>query len=223
MRRYGIRWRMLLGLLRSSCPQSSRDCVLGWSPVTGLMLTPRLDIATFSAGIYFSEQQFVSANGETDPGAFGTVQQLSPQQTMARFGDFIRNFQEDRTSNLFPYADQLARSKTMLRVDLGHLLHPKYGAPELAHLLVDNPTEYLPLFEAAAKQESERIMSRSNADEDGEGSGADMAPDVQVMLFKSGANGSLTKPLSMREIKPEQCVVYDMLALRSEDSNVSVF
>ena len=110
---------------------------------------------------------------------------------------------------MFPYADQLARSRTTLRVDLGHLLHPKYGAPELAHLLVDNPAEYLPLFEAAAKQESERIISRSNADEmdDDAGGLSSAAPDVQVMLFKSGAaSSSGAKSLSMRDIKPEQYV-----------------
>ena len=110
---------------------------------------------------------------------------------------------------MFPYADQLARSRTTLRVDLGHLLHPKYGAPELAHLLVDNPAEYLPLFEAAAKQESERIISRSNADEmdDDAGGLSSAAPDVQVMLFKSGAaSSSGAESLSMRDIKPEQYV-----------------
>jgi len=164
---------------------------------------------TASSGIYFSEQQFVSANGD-DAGVF-SHQTLSAPQTIAKFGDFIRNFQEDRTSNVFPYADQLARSKTTLRVDLGHLLHPKYGAPELAHLLVDNPAEYLPLFEAAAKQESERIISRSNADEMDDDAGgilsSSAAPDVQVMLFKSGAaSSSGAKSLSMRDIKPEQYV-----------------
>ena len=29
---------------------------------------------------------------------------LGPQQTIAKFGDFIRNFQEDRTTNVYPYA-----------------------------------------------------------------------------------------------------------------------
>lgn len=96
--------------------------------------------------------------------------------------------------------DQLARSKDILRVDLGHLLHPKYGAPDLAHALVDNPTDYLPLFEQAAKAESERIQSRMDGDTSSD------VPDVQVMLFKSGANGALAQNLSMREIKPEQYV-----------------
>lgn len=100
----------------------------------------------------------------------------------------------------FVCRDQLARNKDLLRVDLGHLLHPKYGAPELAHLLVDNPSEYLPLFELAAKAESERIQSRIDDES------APDVPDVQVMLFKSGANGAVAKNLSMREIKPEQYV-----------------
>lgn len=96
--------------------------------------------------------------------------------------------------------DQLARTKDGLRVDLSHLLHPQYGAPELAHALVDNPTEFLPLFEQAAKVESERIQSRL---EDGS---LPEVKDVQVMLYKSGANGSLAQSVSMRDIKPEQFV-----------------
>lgn len=42
-------------------------------------------------------------------------------------------------------SDQLARQKDRLRVDIGHLSHPVYGAPELASALVDNPAEYLPI------------------------------------------------------------------------------
>ncbi len=30
-------------------------------------------------------------------------------------------------------------------MDIGHLSHPVYGAPELASALVDNPAEYLPI------------------------------------------------------------------------------
>ena len=41
--------------------------------------------------------------------------------------------------------DQLARCKDRLRVDIGHLSHPVYGAPELATALVENPAEYLPI------------------------------------------------------------------------------
>lgn len=42
-------------------------------------------------------------------------------------------------------SDQLARQKDRLRIDIGHLSHPVYGAPELATALVDNPAEYLPI------------------------------------------------------------------------------
>lgn len=134
-------------------------------------------------------------------------------------------------------SDQLARTKDALRVDLSHLLHPKYGAPELAHALVDNPTEFLPRvciyyalekrsvpfrpltldwqwsilpdafhhfillqFEEAAKVESERIQCHLEDDSPPE------VKDVQVMLYKSGANGSLAQSISMRDIKPEQFV-----------------
>ena len=29
---------------------------------------------------------------------------VQPQQAVARFGEFIRNFQEDRGTNVYPYA-----------------------------------------------------------------------------------------------------------------------
>ena len=44
-----------------------------------------------------------------------------------------------------PRSDQLARAKDRLRVDLGHLAHPVYGAPELAQALHESPAEYLPI------------------------------------------------------------------------------
>jgi len=97
-------------------------------------------------------------------------------------------------------SDQLARAKDRLRVDLSHLLHPQYGAPELAHALIDNPAEFLPYFEQAAKAESQRIHSRREDGSEPE------VKDVQVMLFKSGPGGELADSLSMRDIKPEQYV-----------------
>lgn len=51
--------------------------------------------------MYFSEQQFVNAGEEDEMSA---VAGLRPQQTIAKFGEFIRNFQEDRTTNLYQYA-----------------------------------------------------------------------------------------------------------------------
>jgi DNA replication licensing factor MCM5 len=85
-------------------------------------------------------------------------------------------------------------------VDLSHLLHPQYGAPELAHALIDDPALYLPLFEAAAKVESRRIHSRRE-----DGSEPEVS-EVQVMLHKSGPGGELADSLTMREVKPEQYV-----------------
>jgi DNA replication licensing factor MCM5 len=97
-------------------------------------------------------------------------------------------------------SDQLSRTKDRLRVDLSHLLHPQYGAPDLAHALIDNPAEFLPLFEAAARAESQRIHSRREDGSEPE------VKEVQVMLYKSGPGGELATSLSMREIKPEQYV-----------------
>ncbi len=51
--------------------------------------------------MYYSEQQFVNAGEEDEMAA---VAGLRPQQTIAKFGEFIRNFQEDRSTNLYQYA-----------------------------------------------------------------------------------------------------------------------
>lgn len=50
-------------------------------------------------GVFYSEQQFVNAGVEGDD-----LGALSGQQAVARFGEFIRNFQEDRNTNVYPYA-----------------------------------------------------------------------------------------------------------------------
>eukprot|EP00887_Chlorella_sp_A99_P001470 scaffold8.g1470.t1 len=70
-------------------------------------------------GVYYSDQQFVSAGAAGDEGPF-----LTRQQALSKFGEFIRTFQTDPKSGSFPYADQLARTKDRLRVDIGHLTHP---------------------------------------------------------------------------------------------------
>lgn len=49
--------------------------------------------------MFYSEQQFVNAGVEGD--AFAG---MSAQQAVAKFGEFIRNFQEDRNTNVYPYA-----------------------------------------------------------------------------------------------------------------------
>lgn len=146
-------------------------------------------------GVYYSDQQFVSA------GAAGDEAPLpSRAQALAKFGEFIRTFQIDPKSGAFPYADQLARCKDRLRVDIGHLSHPVYGAPELATALVDNPAEYLPIFEQSAKQESQRIQNLMEDGSDPE------VKDVQVMLYKSETSRSRVPHVTMRDIKPEAYV-----------------
>ena len=50
-------------------------------------------------GVFYSEQQFINAGVDGDAAAA-----MSGQQAVARFGEFIRNFQEDRTTNVYPYA-----------------------------------------------------------------------------------------------------------------------
>ena len=49
-------------------------------------------------GVYYSDQQFVSA------GAGDDAPSLTRQQALVKFGEFIRTFQEDPKSGSFPYA-----------------------------------------------------------------------------------------------------------------------
>lgn len=50
-------------------------------------------------GVFYTDQQFENAGAEGDDFAG-----MSGQQAIARFGEFIRNFQEDRNTNVYPYA-----------------------------------------------------------------------------------------------------------------------
>ncbi|KAK2080399.1 hypothetical protein QBZ16_000252 [Prototheca wickerhamii] len=136
--------------------------------------------------LYYSDQQFISVGRDDERTT------LTQQQALTKFGEFIRTFQVDNKSSSFPYADQLARNPTRLRIDLAHLAHPVYGAPDLASALMESPGEFLPLFEAAAKAEAARCRPDDAAP----------AGDVQVMLFKSSGGGTQ----GMREIKPELLV-----------------
>ncbi|KDD74918.1 mini chromosome maintenance complex MCM2/3/5 protein, partial [Helicosporidium sp. ATCC 50920] len=140
-------------------------------------------------GVFYSDQQFVSAGAVHDE-----APTLTPQQAIVKFGEFLRTFQVDNKSSVFPYSDQLSRNTGLLRVDLAHLSHPVYGIPDLAAALVENANEYLPLFEQAAALEARRIQAF-------EADGQEPAPkEVQILLFKSGRAGA---GLSMRDVKPE--------------------
>ncbi|PSC72741.1 DNA replication licensing factor MCM5 [Micractinium conductrix] len=149
-------------------------------------------------GIYYSDQQFVTQHGAAHGDE--AAPQLSRAQALAKFGEFIRAFQIDPKSSTFYYADQLARCKDRLRVDIGHLSHDVYGIPELQQALVENPAEYLPILEQAAKQESQRIQSLLE-----DGSDPDVK-DVQVLLYKGETGRSRVPHVTMRDIKPEAYV-----------------
>jgi hypothetical protein len=66
-----------------------------------------------------------------------------------------------QTDSCAACSDQLARCKDRLRVDIGHLSHPVYGAPELATALVENPAEYLPIVSGLGSRAG--TLGRSNS------------------------------------------------------------
>ena len=45
-------------------------------------------------------------------------------------------------------------------MDIGHLSHPVYGAPELASALIDNPAEYLPIVSTAQHSVPQRAAAQ---------------------------------------------------------------
>jgi len=108
----------------------------------------------------------------------------TPQEAQRQFVEFIRNF---RASNAYIYRDQLRRHYNLgnyhLDVDLDDLIA---YSDALASLLQTKPTDYFPLFEAAAKQAADMVTAprTDNAE----------VHDIQVTI-KSQAN-----PTSFRKL-----------------------
>jgi len=119
----------------------------------------------------------------------GDDQEINRVQTQKRFRDFIRQFHEG--TFVYPYRDQLKQHYNLgecyLEVDLNDL--SSYDEL-LADKLIKSPSEYIPLFEAAAKEVADEITRpRPSGEED--------IQDIQITL-KSNAN-----PLGVRELKSE--------------------
>ena len=101
--------------------------------------------------------------------------------------EFIRNF---RNGNIFPYREQLLqrwrKRETFLEIDLAHLQEYDSG---LLSKVTEKPTDYLPIFERAAKDALARLTVDLPPGEE--------LPDFQV-LFKSDQ-----VPMQLRTLNAE--------------------
>ncbi|KAL3874355.1 hypothetical protein ACJMK2_037383 [Sinanodonta woodiana] len=140
------------------------------------------------------------ATGFDDPGVFfsdnfgsedqNNEDQINKQQVKKRFRDFIRQFHEGNFS--YRYRDQLKRHYNLgqyyLEVDIEDVA--SFDETQ-AEKLQKSPTEYLPMFEDAAREVADEITRpRPDGEEDVE--------DIQVMLT------SKANPCSIRELKSNQ-------------------
>mmetsp|Transcript_1796 Transcript_1796/g.4176 ORF Transcript_1796/g.4176 Transcript_1796/m.4176 type:complete len:754 (+) Transcript_1796:239-2500(+) len=129
---------------------------------------------------FYSNQNLGGEDREANPNA--------EKRIKGRFREFIRNYREASTQ-VFPYRVQLLerfrRGEFKLVVELEHLNN--YDE-ELLDLLLQRPTQYLAIFEDAAKQALVQTMPGHSEERDGE------IPDIQVLL------SSQQKPTPLRTV-----------------------
>jgi len=116
---------------------------------------------------------------ETEGGQDATA----PSRVQQALVDFIMEFTLD---NVFIYRDQI-RENVLLKqyycdIDVAHLIS---YSPELAHDLKQNPAEVIPLFEAALKSCTQRIVYPSQK------TMKDKLPEHQLLLHSNAAELSI--------------------------------
>ncbi|XP_032221696.2 DNA replication licensing factor mcm5-A [Nematostella vectensis] len=133
-----------------------------------------------------------------------------------RFKEFLREFHEGTFA--FPYRDQLKQHYNLgqyyLEVDLEDL---SSFDENLADKLRKNPSEYLPLFETAAKEVADEVTRPRPIEEE-------EVQDVQITL-RSGAN-----PFQIRELRSEHMaalvkipgIIISASSIRSKATNITI-
>ncbi|EDO48453.1 predicted protein [Nematostella vectensis] len=133
-----------------------------------------------------------------------------------RFKEFLREFHEGTFA--FPYRDQLKQHYNLgqyyLEVDLEDL---SSFDENLADKLRKNPSEYLPLFETAAKEVADEVTRPRPI-------GEEEVQDVQITL-RSGAN-----PFQIRELRSEHMaalvkipgIIISASSIRSKATNITI-
>ncbi|XP_057315209.1 DNA replication licensing factor mcm5-like [Hydractinia symbiolongicarpus] len=133
-----------------------------------------------------SEVYFTDPFGSEDTGADPNA---NVAEVKKQFRDFIREFHE--TNFVFPYRDQLKRNYNLGQYCLDVSLDDLRSYDEhLAEKILKSPTEYVPVFEEAAREMADEVTKpRPIGEEDVE--------DIQV-TFRSEANS-----MGLRDLKSE--------------------
>jgi len=132
--------------------------------------------------VYYSDP-FGSEDAGHDPHATNIA------EVKKRFRDFIREFHENNF--VFPYRDQLKRNYNLGVYNLDVSLDDLASYDEhAADKVLKSPTEYMPLFEEAAKEMADEITKPRPV-------GEEEVQDIQVTL-RSESN-----PMGVRDIKSE--------------------
>jgi len=134
------------------------------------------------SNVYYSDP-FGSEATEADPHATNVA------EAKKRFRDFIREFHENNF--VFPYRDQLKRNYNLGNYNIDISLDDLASFDEhAADKVLKSPTEYMPIFEEAAKEMADEITKpRPEGEEE--------VQDIQVTLR------SVSNPMGVRDIKSE--------------------
>lgn len=159
-------------------------------------------------GVYYSDSLFSDERSET--------QDVSRTAAQRRFKEFIKTFIDHQ--NCFCYRDQLKRHYNLrqywLKVDLHDLAS---FDPQLADKLNKIPSDYLPLFEEAAKEAADELTQPRPL-------GEEKVEDIQVML-SSDAN-----PIQIRQLKSHNMshivkvpgIIISASAIRAKATHITI-
>ncbi|KAL6226181.1 hypothetical protein ACLB2K_000144 [Fragaria x ananassa] len=134
--------------------------------------------------VYYSDQA-QSLGGDTDdPGSAAA----SRHSVLQKFKEFLRNFESQSSTNVFPYRESLLQNPKHLVVDMEDLGDFDSDLPAK---LRSAPADYLPLFENAAGQVLANLKTKVTGSE---GQLEEPVPeDVQILLTSREDTTSMRK------------------------------
>lgn len=134
-------------------------------------------------GVFFSDN-FASEDGVAEES------QISLQATKSRFREFLRQFHEGNFN--YKYRDALKSQYNIGQYYIDVNMEDLSSFDEtLADKMYKQPSEYLPLFEDAAREVADEVTKPRPE-------GEDVVQDIQIML------NSTANPASVRELQSEQ-------------------
>ncbi|XP_061990739.1 DNA replication licensing factor MCM5 [Rosa rugosa] len=137
--------------------------------------------------VYYSDQA-QSLGGDTDDPGSNVAAAASRHSVLQKFKEFIRNFETQSSTNVFPYRESLLHNPKHLVVDMEDLGDFDSDLPAK---LRSAPADYLPLFENAAGQVLANLKTKVAGSE---GQLEEPVPeDVQILLTSREDTTSMRK------------------------------